>query len=172
MNLKAIKPTTKGKSDKYSWYLYNFLEKQLKQKDIGKYVPKQLKVYWLNKSRWNGELISIDSNQADMMQIIISPFGGKTGYFLSEILRTGKENQYYLPWSDEDLNDITEWFFSNYEKDGRCIFDRTHSRWLRGDNGQERYTYINNTRRCNWCGQWHTKEIHKEVKIERTEVWV
>ncbi len=170
MDLKAIKPAIKGESDKYSWYLYRFLEKQVKQRDIGKYVPKQIKVYWLNKSRWDGRLLSFDDENVDINQVFISPFGGKSGYSLSTIMTKGKATQYYLPWSDEDLVDITNWFFSTYQKDGRCMFDRSHNGWFQGD--KERFTFINNTRRCNWCGKWHTKEIHKEVKIERREVWV
>jgi len=60
-------------------------------------------------------------------------------------------------------------FFKTYIKDGRCIFDREHNGWWKG--GDNRFTYINSTRRCNWCGEWQRKRIEKEVKIKQRVVW-
>gem|GEM_PF-6434809 len=103
-------------------------------------------------------------------QIIISPFGGtRTGYFLSQIMTQGRAERFALPWKDEEYMDITEWFFKTYEKDGRCIFDREHNKWFLG--AENRFTYVNNTRRCNWCGKWQQKEIKKEQTIKQKEVW-
>jgi hypothetical protein len=173
MNLKQIKPKVKGKSDKYSWNLYRFLESQVKQKEIGKYVQKQIKVYWIARSWWDGSYLGFDPDKiCNLNQVVISPFGGKlSGYFLSHVLRDGKKECYSLSvYREDQLVDITDWFFSVYERDGRCIFDREHKSWMATPEG--RYTYINNTRKCNWCGQWHKKEIHKVVKIERKEVWI
>jgi hypothetical protein len=173
IDLKEIKPKVKGKSDKYSWNLYRFLEKQVKQRDIGKYVLNQIKVYWIARDWWDGSYLEFDPLKiAYNNQVVISPFGGKlSGYFLSHILRDGKNECYSLcVYRDDQLIDITDWFFKEYKKDGRCIFDRNHDRWLASTEG--RYTYVNNTRKCNWCGQWHKKEIHKVVKIKREEVWI
>jgi hypothetical protein len=170
-DINKIKPKVKGQSDKYSWNLYKFLHKQINQKEIGKYVLKQIKVYWLHHSRWDGEYLEFNPNELDIRQIIISPFGGtRTGYFLSQILLEGKNECFALPYEDDELTDITEWFFKTYEKDGRCMFDREHNGWLLGD--ENRFTYVNNTRKCSWCGKWQHKEIKKVQTIKRKEVWV
>lgn len=173
MNLKLIKPKEKSKSDKYSWNLYRFLEKQVKQREIGKYVQKQIKVYWLHRSWWDSSHLEFNPNNINSLnQVIISPFGDKgSGYFLSQVLRDGKKECYSLRvYHPDELLDITDWFFSTYEKDGRCIFDRKHNGWMQGTDN--RFTYVNNTRKCNWCGQWHKKEIKKVVKIERKVQWI
>jgi hypothetical protein len=173
MDIKKIKPKVKGQSDKYSWNLYKFLEKQVKQRDVGNFAPKQLRVYWLHHSFWDGSYLEFNPNKLNHRQIIISPFGGKgSGYFLSHILPDGMKKECYAlsVYHPDEFSDITNWFFTTYERDGRCIFDREHSGWWSGE--ENRFTYINNTRRCNWCGQWHKKEIHKIVKIKREEVWV
>lgn len=68
------------------------------------------------------------------------------------------------------LVDITEWFWNEYVKSGRCIFDREHNGWWQGD--QERYTQINkNSRKCKWCNQYQKRSIRKVVSIKREEVW-
>lgn len=175
LDVDLYKPKIKGESDKYSWNLYKFLNKQVRQRDIGKYVKTQIRVFWLTHSRWDGRYVEFNPEKLhgglNHMQIIISPFGDRgSGYFLSNILGNKKDECFSLSsWAKDEFIDITEWFFSTYEQDGRCTFDREHIGWWQGD--KERFTYINNTRRCNWCGQWHMKEIHKSVKIEREVHW-
>lgn len=174
MNLQKIKPKVKSKSDKYSWSLYRFLEKQVKQKDSGKYVLKQIRVYWIARSWWDGSYLEFNpKNIKGINQIVISPYGGKgSGYFLSHVMRDGQKKECYslCVYHPDELIDITDWFFSTYERDGRCIFDREHNGWWQGE--EKRFTYINNTRKCNWCGEWHKKEIVKKVKIKREVNWV
>lgn len=166
MNLNKIKPKLKGESDKYSWNLYKFLNTKMKEK----YLGSQIKIYWNHYSRWDGEHLPFTGDISNLMQLIISPAGNKsTGYILSQILRDGKAEYFAIPRVWQNSTDITEWFFDTYENIGRCIFDPEHSRWMQYTDN--RYTYINNTRKCNWCGQWHKKEIIKKVKIERIAVW-
>lgn len=172
IDINKIKPKLKGESDKYSWNFYNFLRKQFNKRDDGKYIKKQIKVFWLTRSQWDGKYLEFDPSNLNkgMNQIIISSFGGKSGYFFNSILRGVRLTNYYMPYADEELIDITEWFFNTYEKDGRCIFDRNHDRWM--TNTDDRFTYVGNTRRCNWCGEWHHKTIEKKVKIELVDNWV
>lgn len=172
IDLKKIKPEVKGQSDKYSWNLYRFLHKLLRNKDHGKYYKNQLEVLWLHDSRWDGEFLEFNPEEFKTSQVIIMPLGKENGmsfYFMDGILRNGRTIEFVLPRTWEITN-ITEWFFETYQRDGRCIFDREHTAWLQGSDN--RFTYVNNTRKCNWCGEWHHKEIHKEVKIKRHEVWV
>lgn len=65
--------------------------------------------------------------------------------------------------------DITDEFWAAYERDGRCVIDRAHTGWFANDT--DRFTFIGNTRRCNWCGEWHTHTLKKSTQIERREVW-
>lgn len=171
INIEKIKPKVKGESDKYSWNLYNFLQRKFKG-DIGRYVQKQLEIHWLHNSRWDGSFLEFNPEDIRVNQLLIIPLGknhGRSFFELSTILREGKATEFSLPYSWE-TTDITKWFTETYIRDGRCIFDRNHNSWLR--NTENRFTYVNNTRKCNWCGEWHKKEIHKQVKIERKEVWI
>jgi hypothetical protein len=173
IDLKEIKPKVKGESDKYSWNLYNFLNSLFKKRENGKYYKKQLEICWLHHSRFDGKWLDFNPDKLNIMQLIIVPLGvenGRSFYSLSSILREGKAVEFAIPWKKEGLTNITEWFFDTYEKDGRCIFDRNHNSWLLGSDN--RFTYVNNTRKCNWCGEWYKKEIVKEVKIKRREIWV
>lgn len=173
LDLRKIKPEVKGQSDKYSWNLYKFLHKLCSNKDEGKYIKNQLEIHWLHHSRWDGEYLDFDQEKLNLSQVLILPLGlenGRSFYSMSSVMTQGRAERFHLPWKKEELTDITEWFFSTYERDGRCIFDREHNGWMLGSDG--RFTYVNNTRKCNWCGQWQHKEIHKEVKIKRKEVWI
>jgi len=168
MDLNKVKPKIKGESDKYSWNLYKFLSKITKDK----YIKNQLRIYWNHHSRWDGAYLPFIGDASNTMQLIISPYGDKgSGYFMNTVLQKGNCELFSLcVWKHEDLLDITDWFFDTYEKIGRCIFDPEHYKWMLGTDN--RYTYVNNTRRCNWCGQWQHKEIVKKTRIERKEVWV
>lgn len=167
MDLNKIKPKIKAESDKYSWNLYKFLRKIHKDK----HVKNQMRIYWNHHSRIDGEWLPFTEKIPNTMQIVIAPYGDKScGYFMSSVLMKGNCELFSLcAWKEDDFRDITDWFFKTYEDIGRCIFDGNHSGWLLGD--ENRFTYINNTRRCNWCGEWHHMEIHKETTIKRRKVW-
>lgn len=173
IDLNKIKPKIKGISDKYSWNLYKFLNSLFSDKEFGKYYKNQLNICWLTSSRLDGKHLEFNSDNLLMHQILIVPLGlenDRSFYSLSSILNTGKAERFAMPWNKDKLIDITDWFFDAYTRDGRCVFDRNHNGWLLGD--KDRFTYINNTRKCNWCGKWQQKEIHKITKIERKEVWI
>ncbi|MGG3890251.1 hypothetical protein [Metabacillus fastidiosus] len=173
IDINKIKPKVKDESDKYSWNLYNFLNRLFNKSGVGKYYKKQLEIHWLHNSRWDGSYLEFNKDKLNLNQILILPSGKQhyrgTFYELSLIMGKGKATEFALPYSYE-TTDITEWFFNTYERDGRCIFDREHNGWWQGD--KERFTYINNTRKCNWCGEWHKKEIKKVQVIKREETWV
>jgi hypothetical protein len=172
IDLKQIKPKVRGESDKYSWNLYKFLNKLFKDKEFGKYYQNQIEFHFLNKSRWDGSWVEFDPEEVNSRQVIIIPYGlgnCRTFYSLESILTKGRSENFALPWGENELTNITEWFAGNYPKLGRCIFDKNHTAWMQGTDN--RFTYVKNTRKCNWCGEWHKKEIIKEVKIKRREVW-
>jgi hypothetical protein len=173
MDLKLIKPKVKGESDKYSWNLFKFLNKLHSDKNYGNYYKNQLEILWLHHSRWDGSYLEFNEDKLNIGQLIIMPLGkanGRSFFSMQSVLAKGRAEEFALPWREDELTNITDWFFTTYIRDGRCIFDRGHQSWLQGT--ENRFTFINNTRRCNWCGKWHNKEIQKVVSIKRKEVWV
>ncbi len=174
MNINLIKPQNKGISDKYSWQLYQYIRKRFPYtKSLN-----DVRVYWDNISSWDGSITNLDENNINIRQIIIGKMHSNllSGSRLLTIMGQDKDKYEmfcYHPiggWKNEQFIDITDWFWKKYIKLGRCLLDKHHNRWWMNDDC--RFTYINNTRRCNWCGQWQKKEIKKEVKILRKEKWV
>lgn len=173
IDISKIKPQKRGESDKYSWNLYNFLDKLFKKSE-GEYYRRQLEIHWLHYSRWDGKYLEFDKNNLHLYQLVILPLGlgnGITFYSMKSALQKGRATEFAIPssWEKKMLTNITNWFLKTYERDGLCIFDREHNGWMLG--AKDRFTYINNTRRCNWCGEWHIKEIKKIQTIKREEVW-
>ena len=74
-----------------------------------------------------------------------------------------------FPVGPNAVTDITDEFWSMYERDGRCAVDRSHRMHFR--NAEDRFTEVGATRRCNWCGEWHYKTITMRVNVERVEEW-
>jgi hypothetical protein len=74
-----------------------------------------------------------------------------------------------MPYAESEMIDITDWFFEEYEKRGRCLFYGHENTWLVGS--ENRYTIVNNTRKCNWCDEWQTSKVITTKKITRETVW-
>lgn len=178
MNISLIKPKHNGKSDKYSWQLYQYIVKNFKHtKDL-----KNIQVFFNNQDRFSGEKIAFNKDDIRLSQIVVGTRHNTdrdkvvSGNNLSTIMGASK-NKYtswsYHPiagWENEQFEDITVWFWDEYIKLGRCLFDKGHNGWWQGE--EDRFIYVNNTRRCDWCGQWQEKKIDKVVKIERKIKWI
>lgn len=106
------------------------------------------------------------------MQHIILGFADDTGAicgaYLNRIL-CGYPQTWSFSGLVKSVDDITDLFWPEYERDGRCVIDRDHTGWFQNDG--DRFTVIGNTRRCNWCGEWHERTLAKRTTIERREVW-
>lgn len=166
MDIKSIKPKIKGESDKYSWNLYNWLLKYKQHRNVFVYLEDG-EEFNINK---------IDFKRADFIIGTRYDDGCVTGNKLHSIISRGRGRDdcwsfhAIAGWRYKDFHDVTEIFWNKYIESGRCLVYGHGNMWLRGD--ENRYTVINNTRRCNWCGKWQHKEIEKIVKIERKEVWL
>lgn len=175
MNINSIKTKYKGESDKYSWQLYQYIIKNFKYiKDLS-----ELQVFFNRKCRITGDDIIFDKNDISLMQIIIGKRHDDeivSGSNLFSIMGDSRDKyQVYshhpiAGWKSDQFVDITEWFWKEYVKLGRCLLDKGHDRWWMSE--EDRFTYVNNTRRCNWCGQWQEKKVNKVVKIERKTKWI
>lgn len=167
-DLNRIKPNNIKVSDKFSRKLY----KQLK--DISKEKYHNIKIYWNTSSRWDGshmpfENVISSDGFTTLNQVMVSPDGNKrTGYFLSSIITGNKKAERFALPHTWELIDITDWFFDTYEKIGRCMYS-PHNGWLAEDDG--RFTYVNNTRKCNYCGEWQQRHVEKVQTIKRVSSW-
>lgn len=187
MNIKSIKPKQRGISDKFSWQLYYYIKKHHKNAksllDIKVYYNLSEKVYDENYENYEIKHNEFDKNNLIRSNIHIGDMrkekyeeGYLTWYYgnkLNGIIGTSKEKytKFANPWwSKNKVIDITEWFWSEYLKLGRCLFT-PHDSWYK-DYNNTRWTYINkNSRRCNWCGQYQRRFIETEKITMRNEVW-
>lgn len=108
--------------------------------------------------------------QWEMQHIIIGLChdGDVCGAYLNRILCGIPQTWCFLGLADQVI-DITDEFWREYQRDGRCVIDRQHAGWFAND--KDRFTMVGNTRRCNWCGEWHNRTLAKRTRIDRPEVW-
>ena len=159
---EKIKPKVKGKSDKYSWNLYKWVKKK-------GFYPK---VWFDTENRLNGEKLEFDKENFPTYQLWIGGSDKEGLWFYGSSLRSilsPRCKEWANPWMANKHIDITDWFWNEYIKIGRCIWDKSHDGWL--ENADERFAYVGNTRKCKWCGKWQAKEIIKETTISRYDVW-
>lgn len=163
--IARIKPVKRGESDKYSWNLYRYLKEH-----------RNVRICWYSKSIINGTAIPFESTKSllSTQTVVLIGESGSSGNRIANILGNGESGKivsYSLGlWQQDKFVDITEWFFREYLRIGRCIFDREHNGLWLGSEG--RFTQINrNSRKCNWCGQHQRRRIEKVVKMERRVKW-
>lgn len=153
--LPRIKPRNIKVSDKYSSNLYLYVRQR---KRITMLRHKPTGDYYFTYSNWRDD---------EWKHIC--------GARLANVL-TGRKTDcsdpymaVYLGVFYADCEEVTDQFWRDYIRSGRCAFDRNHDRWWLGD--ENRFTDVGTMKRCNWCGQWFTKHVEKVVKIERRTVW-
>ena len=136
-------PKVKGKSDFYSWNLFRWLRKQ-------------------NFTRRN--LFSIFKTPREGAPYVIGyrdSEGCIIGFRLKELCSTGSDKQFpqVCCYGNKDWEDVTEWFWFEYESIGVCAIhgDFAHD-WI--------YSKAKSIRVCNYCKKREFKNI-KIVEIER-----
>ena len=64
--------------------------------------------------------------------------------------------------------DITDLFWDDYARDGRCVFHGHNEVWLQGD--EHRFAKIDDdTKECLWCGAVLRKTV--ETVVTEVEHW-
>lgn len=157
MNLQAIKPDDTGK---YSPLLYKFLT-SLKAKKFG-----YNRIYKCGSVQNR----SVRYDKLLMNKVIIGSEisdGCVSGRTLGSILRgaRGDATQVFC-FSVEGYNmlDITEHFFAEYERIGRCIWDQDHTNYM--VDSDKRFTMLSEIERlCNWCGKHFVGERKEYIKV-------
>lgn len=180
LDLKKIKPKEVKISDKYSSNLYKFLKKTgyrnvyFNTRNGGMKGEEIVDLDWNNIRAYN---IYIGSNMMDDTYVVKDEkinFGQVIAKGLNSILgghklyQTGAYCAFGHYYVKRDWIDITEEFWTRYEKVGRCLFI-DHDGWYQDDNNT-RFTYTDkNTRVCNWCGKTEHKRIEEIIKHK--EIW-
>jgi len=163
IDINLIKPQIKKESDKFSWGLYKCLKKN----------KNYSKVFFSTWNPMNGSKVELDWDNLNISNIIIGFGDAEKRRVSGERLRnivSGTTMEYCFDYTPREFIDITDEFWERYQKIGRCLLFPHHKKfWLQGE--KNRYTYVNGTRKCNWCGKWQKKHIEKKTAIERLEVW-
>lgn len=161
---EQFKPAVKGKSDKFSWRLY---QRMLKNGRERVYIMAWDQCYGKPFEPSLEELKSGSNSQAGLLMIGIAT---QDGWFHGSKLRTvcsaGQTtmNFAYGPgFNTKNWLDVTDWFWDAYLARGRCIIhsDFVHT-WL---------TINKNSRKCAHCGKHVRRSVVTRKSIERIEVW-
>lgn len=168
MKPSDIKPGG-NRSDKYSINLYRFVRKNSWLRGV-------FASQW---SQWDGSFVEFDRENVRLSEVYIGcrdDDGWLTGASLSSILCGGsgylqaacfmpsKNNTFY-----SNMIETTDWFWPEYQRIGRSLWDLQGKLHMLDDD--DRWAYVGATRRDNWSGRWQKRQIVKEQKTHRHEVW-
>jgi hypothetical protein len=164
---ESIKPAVKGQSDKFSWRMY---QRALKRGRERIYI-----------SAWNsitGTPLTPDlealkaGDRKQRAWLMIGEAVEESGWFhgaqLQHVTRKGTQRvdgsfAFGPAFNTRAWLDITDWFWSAYLRQGRCIIHGDHSHsWLK----------INaNARKCTHCGKHERRTVVTKKTIERVNRW-
>lgn len=157
LDIEAINPK---RHSKYSANLYKWL------KQSRNVAFNRTRVFLLPDD--DGQYISWKPRQILIGSLYDGCVGGRR---LSDILCGSRgvfSNTYCYPPAFKFI-DITDEFWSEYIRDGRCAIDRSHIGFFSRD--ESRYQHAGSTRKCRWCGKWFNKVIRKQVTVQRLVEW-
>lgn len=164
---EKYRPAVKGQADKYSWKLY---QRMLKRGLERVYISSRDNVFGEQCEPPSLEKLAAgDSSQARRLMIGERyDFDGQA-YFAGRQLRSalhtvGRNSELsYGPGNNvEHWLDVTDWFWPEYERIGRCLFDNYAHMWL---------TINKNARKCAYCGAHQRRSVETYRKIIRKEIW-
>lgn len=155
-----FKPAIKGKSDKFSWRFHKRMLKYGRES-----------VYLMAWNFLDGKKeISLDDLKGFVSAARIA-VGCKEGgdWFCGDTLSgICKEGGSTNGWAFGPMHnvaewiDITDWFWTNYERHGRCMFFKYLHSWI---------SINRNSRKCEWCGTHERREVETIKRIERRDKW-
>lgn len=159
---EAIRPSVKGKSDKFSWRLY--------QRALKKGREKVYLMAWNNIS--GAQTPDIDGMRSGFVSANVLAFGwiedGANwfhGSTVRQVCTTGapRHDWAYGPCHRVgEWVEVTDWFWTEYQRIGRCLFYKY----------EHKFVEINrNSRKCEYCGKHERRKVETIKKVERKEVW-
>lgn len=140
IELQDIRPNVEPPhSDKFSRMIYNWVRRNRKKYGI--------QIFCLQRSTVDGSFRPWDCGTAARADIYIGSNDGQyvIGANLASI-RTFSGKATAVPVTPHTI-EITQWFWSEYVKRGRCVFDPTHEGFMTNIEG--RYDTLG---KCLWCG--------------------
>ena len=161
----SFKPKEKGKSDKYSWRMY---QRALKNGRQSVYL-----MAWNSINGYSKPDISMLKDgfvSANMLAVGNFDFCGDGrdwfhGATVRQICTEGAARHDWAFGPGHHTNewvDVTDWFWSSYEKVGMCLFFKHQHIWV---------SINRNAKKCDYCGKHIRREIKKVQTIKRVEVW-
>lgn len=157
VNPKEFKPKLRGKSDKFSWRIFKFLVK---------YAPYGLQVYRVGWCPLGG-IVPVDSGE--LMFVLDNGDGWPITARIKRVTVVGNDaSGAVISWSGKnwrqlEKEDVTDWFFREYARIGRCLFQPEWS---------HDFIKINrNSRKCRHCGGHQKRAVVTKKTIKRFESW-
>lgn len=157
---ETIRPAVNGQSEKFSWRLYQRALKKGREQ-----------VYLMAWNVIDGyrapSLGDLEAGNTPAYQIAI---GVKAdGWFHGNNIRnictpgSARHDWAYSPAHHVDeWIEITDWFWENYLRVGRCLFWKYEHNWI---------AINRNARKCAHCGEHQRRSIRTKRVIERKEIW-
>lgn len=158
----TIKPAVRGQSDKYSWRMYQRALKNGRERvylmawnSIYGYRPPAVEVLKTGFILANSVAIGEMDQDGD-------GFAGKTIQEICQYRSATFDWSFGAGHHVSEWIDITDWFWREYQRRGRCLFFKGVHDWAQ----------INrNSRKCKHCGLLQRRTIKTIKTIERKEVW-
>jgi hypothetical protein len=154
---KNFKPLVLGKSDKYSWRIFRFLRK---------YGRFGLRVYRVGWCPLDG---IVPSDRGHLMFVLDDGDGWPITAGVIRVTVVGNDacgcviNWSGKNWNQLEKEDVTDWFFREYARIGRCLFQPEWS---------HNFVKINrNSRKCRHCGEIHRRTVVTKKIIKRVDQW-
>lgn len=168
IDIEAVRPARLAISDKYSANLYRYARKW-REWGIAAYACDR-------NALWEDEPFDLSDPKPGRIVIGRKDEGGwLAGSRLNDILRKATCQRWaFTPRDAIHYNDVSDWFWPEYVRIGRSLWDARGISSMIGDEG--RWDYTSPTlRRCTWSGrlyQSHTETIKREpiVRIIWTQV--
>ncbi len=157
MKAKQFKPAVRGKSDKFSWRVFQFLNYY---KDV------DIRVMRLG---WNIVYGKVPLSKGQLYFVMDFDNGLPVTANVQRVTVTGKDaagccvSWGGLPFVDLESEDVTDWFFLNYARIGLCLWQ--------GDWAHDFIKINKNSRKCKHCGEHQTRTIKTKRTIKRSEAW-
>jgi len=159
---ESIRPAVKGQSDKYSWLLYRRVLREGRQdvylmsaQTLDGWIPPSVDGLMdrniMPRNIAIGEMTNDRTFIGNRLLAICNPTPGQP-----------RDWAFSPRWRTKDWINVTDWFWTTYQRDGRCRFFSHVHEWIQ----------INrNARKCAYCGKHERRQVVTRRTIEREAVW-
>lgn len=159
---KQFAPAKRGESDKFSWNLYRWLREYSRRygRRVSAMPPRIIQAP--DTSRY---LIGFFDDDGwfvgeKIVRVLVGPMSARAPVL---------ECCAFSPELIEKHKDVTDLFWSEYARIGRCLFDIDHEDFMLYTD--DRYRSVNPYHReCKWCGR--TQLLTERAVTKTRQVWI